>query len=140
MDEDLVIDASNFGEYFFDVRMHTPRKGQVMARYTAIAEFISGPEKQQMIDLLHMPEKARPAVQVMRKLLFANERDAFRVPREMVEDLTKGMSIQEVLDKPYRYTLEYFYYVDPQHVPEGDPHWCKIPLLYKGVEDSEDSK
>lgn len=127
-EDEIVIDESNFHEYFFDVRTHKPKPGQVMACYSAMADFVRSNEKKQMISLLKMPNKANAAAQIMRKLLHASERDAVRVPREITEDLISGMSDDEVLDKNYNYKVELYYYTDPVNLPP-DPHWTSISLL-----------
>ena len=49
---ELVIDESNFTEYFKDCRIHRPERGDVMAKYTAIAEFVDGAMKKDVIHLL----------------------------------------------------------------------------------------
>ena len=68
MSDEIVIDESNFTQHFRDCRMHRPQRGDVMAKYTAIAEFVDGRMKQDIIDLLVNHEKAYAATQVMRKL------------------------------------------------------------------------
>jgi hypothetical protein len=77
--DELVIDESNFDQYFFDLRRHTPKKGQIIACYTTMAELIEGDEKGHLIDLLFKKDKALPATQVMRKLFCADEKDSLRV-------------------------------------------------------------
>lgn len=122
---ETVIDESNFEKYFFDVRRFKPQRGQVMARYMAVAEFIDGMMKKNIIDLLHK-DKAEAAVAVMRKLGCATEGDAIRVVREVCDDLVSGMGVEEVEKKAYKYTLESFYYTQKEHVPVDDPHWSLI--------------
>jgi len=129
MSEELEIDASNFDKHFFDVRRNKPSKGDVIACYRAMAEFVRGNEKKNILDLLIKYEKAEATAQVMRKLLFASEQDAYRVPKEMAEDLINGMSEEEVMDKPYKYTFEAFYYTNPENIPMNDPHWTTISLI-----------
>lgn len=129
MDEqELVIDDSNFGDYFFDARKHGPKKGQVMAKFSAIAAFGDGPHKHDIIKLLKI-DKATQAAAVMKKIHHAREPDCFRVCREMCEDLVDGMSDEDVAAKEYEYVLEAFYYAQREHVPKGDPHWETIQLL-----------
>ena len=65
---ELVINESNFNEYFRDVRLGKPEKGDIIARYTAMAELHPGRMKSDIIDLISNKNKAKPAVQVMRKL------------------------------------------------------------------------
>lgn len=125
---EIIIDESNFEEYFFDVRRHQPKHGQVVARFTSMADFVKGNEKQNVLDLLYKKGKIEPCTQVMRKLLFATEIDAIRVPKLMIEDLIGGMSYYEVLEKPYRYQVEIFYYTKPEYIPKDDPHWSCINI------------
>jgi len=130
MTEELEINDENFSQYFRDVRMSKFEKGDVMAKYTAIAEFVDGGEKRQIISLLTDTEnKMEATVQVMRKLLFASELDAYKVPRLMAEDLLSGMSVDDCAEKPYKYTLEMFYYTRPELIPKDDPHWCSISII-----------
>lgn len=126
--EEKIIDESNFHEHFHDVRFHRPKRGQVMARYSATAEFVNGQLKRDVIDLLAKEGKAEAATRVMRKLGMAVQRDALRVVREMAEDLISGISPEKVEEKPYKYTMEAFYYCDKADVPAGDPHWTVIGL------------
>lgn len=129
MTEELVIDESNFSEYFRDVRMHSrPQRGEVMARYTATAEFVDGHMKRDIIDLLHNKNKVEAAIQVMRKLGSATEKDAIRICKEICRDLASGMSLKEVEDKTYKYQLELFYYTKKELIPLDDPHWSVISL------------
>jgi hypothetical protein len=124
------IDESNFSEYFRDLRTNTPLKGEVIAQYTAAADLVDGNEKRQIISLLTSTEgKMEATAQVMRKLLFASELDAYRIPRMMASDMVSGMSDDECATKPYRYTLEMFFCAKPEYVPKDDPHWSIISIL-----------
>jgi hypothetical protein len=124
---ELVIDENNFDEHFFDVRKHRPQKGQVLAKFTAIAEFIEGQGKKDVIDLLKKG-KVLPAIQVMKKLHGSVEPDCYRICREMCEDLLM-MSEQDVENKPYEYKTEWLFYTKRENVPMDDLRWETIPLL-----------
>lgn len=128
-EENLEITEENFNDYFFDVRQHSPQKGQVIACFSATAYFEEGPEKRQMIQLVKDTKKAAAAGQVMRKLLFASEPDCWRVPREIAMDLLSGMNETEVEKKGYKYTVQMYYYTKPHYIPDNDPHWTAISLL-----------
>lgn len=129
MADDLVIDESNFSQYFRDCRMHRPERGDVMARYSAIAEFVDGKMKKDIIDLLtNYDNKALAATQVMRKLGCATENESIRICREIVEDLDSGMTKDEVESKVYKYKMEVIYYTKREYVPENDPHWTVISI------------
>lgn len=128
MTEDLVIDETNFSEYFKDCRLHRPERGDVMAKYTAIAEFCEGRLKKDIIDLLLNKDKALAATQVMRKLGCASEFDAVRICKEIAEDLANGMSPEDVEKKVYKFKLETFYYTKKEYIPKDDPHWTSIGI------------
>lgn len=124
----LVIDENNFQEYFFDVRLHGPKKGQVIASYTAVAELCDGPEKRQIIEFLRLPNKIDAALQIMRKVLMAREVDSLKVLRKMGEDLLKR-SVEEVAQNPYKFVFEAFYWTNPEYIPMDDLHWACVSVL-----------
>lgn len=128
-EEELVIDQSNFNDYFFDVRMHKPSRGQVIACYSAVAELVDGRMKEDLIYLLtQVKGGGASAARVMRKLGGATEADSFRVPREMCEDMLDGMTPAEVTAKPYKYQAEFFFYTLPKYIPKDDAHWSTISI------------
>ncbi len=126
MDDELIIDESNFNEYFFDIRFNKPKKGQIMARFRAQADFVEGKGKRDLMDLLKQ-DKAYQACQVMKKIHGAKEPDCYRICREIAEDLLV-MPPEEVETKPYTYLLEYFYYTKREYVPQ-DKHWETLGML-----------
>lgn len=128
MSEELVIDESNFSQYFRDCRISRPERGDVIARYSANAEFIDGQMKRDIIDLLHNRDKAMAATQVMRKLGCATQGDSLRVCKEICRDLASGMTLKEVEQKVYSYNIEVFYYTKKEFVPIDDDHWSLIGI------------
>lgn len=128
-----IIDDKNFKNFFRDVRNNAIQKGEIIAKYTSFAEFVEGNEKKQILHLIQNTDKMNATTQVMRKLLFASEHDAYKVPLAMAKDLADGMSEEEVLKKPYKYKLEMFFYAKAEHVPKDDPHWSIISVI--NVED-----
>ena len=138
--EEVEITEHNFEEYFFDVRQYDPKRGQILARYMAKAEFVNGHMKRNVIDLLKTHKNAgNTAPQVMRKLGLALEEDSIKICREMAEDLMNGMSDNEVAEKSYPFTLECFFYAEKENVPVDDPHWdiVSIKNLDKFLEGNE---
>lgn len=129
MTDELVINESNFSQYFRDCRISKPEKNDVLAKYSAIAEFVKGRLKSDIIDLLsNYSNKAEAAVQVMRKLGCAADKDAIRVCKEIAKDLHEGMSVQDVENKIYKYVFQMFYYTKKDYVPKDDPHWVLIGI------------
>ncbi len=125
----MEITDQNFSEFFFDVRTHKPKKGQIIACFTAMAELVDSIEKTNLVELIKNTDKMEAATQVMRKLFHASELDAIRVTKEIAEDLLKDMTIEEILKKPYSYKIEIFYYTEAENVPKDDPHWSVISIL-----------
>lgn len=127
---EVEITPENFDVYFKDVRKNKPEKGQVMAKYMAVADLIDGRLKRDLIDLLLYHKKGSEAgPQVLRKLGGASDRDSLRIMREMAADLVDGMTEDQVAEKPYKFILEHFFYVDRKFVPTDDPHWSVIEIL-----------
>ena len=52
IDEEIEINEENFSEYFKDIRKGKFEKGDIIAQYSASAEFVDGGEKRQIISLL----------------------------------------------------------------------------------------
>lgn len=126
--DELIIDESNFDKYFRDVRQSRPGRGDVISRFTAIAELVDGRLKRDLVSLLKMPNKAQAAANVMRKLGCATEKDSYRICKEMAEDLFNDMSDDDVCQKLYEYQMEGFYYTKKEYVPKDDPHWSIIAI------------
>jgi hypothetical protein len=100
-----------------------------MARYSAIAEFVDGKMKKDIIDLLtNYDNKALAATQVMRKLGCATENESIRICKEIAEDLDSGMTNEDVENKVYKYKMEVIYYTKREYIPENDPHWTVISI------------
>lgn len=128
MTQELVIDEHNFHEYFHSVKNNKLQKGQILVRYSAMADFVSSKGKRDLIDLLKMPNKGAAASQVMKNIHHACELDSIRVPLEIAKDLLAGTSEALIMQKPYRYKIEMYYYTWPEYLP-GDNHWESISLL-----------
>jgi hypothetical protein len=132
--EELAIDESNFDTYFKDVRTSKPEKGDVMAKFTAVAEFVEGLPKRDIIDLLKK-NKAEQAAVLMQKLHGAREPDCYRVCREMAEDLLT-MTDEEVEKKPYEYIFVRLFYTKKEYVPRSQ-NWELLSVLQYDADTNE---
>ena len=130
MEDELIITAENFDQYYKDVRRFRPERGEIMVCYAHSAELVLGNEKRHLVYLLKLDGKIEAATQVMRKLLFACEQDAYRVPKMILQDMIAGMSEEEILNKSYPYTVHIFYYTKPEYMDRNDPHWTSISLIH----------
>lgn len=127
-EESIVIDASNFDQYFFDARKNRPKKGQVLAKFTAFAVFGSGQQKRDIIQLVKT-DKIYQASQVMQRIHMARVPECYRLLREICEDLYNGMTDEQVENKEYEFVIESIFYTNKQYVPKGDPHWETLSVL-----------
>lgn len=118
-----------FKEHFFDVREHKAKKGQILARYRAVAHFVDAWVKRNVIKMLQRnPLGAEGAVKVLHKMCGAIESDAIRVALQMSDDLIDGMTEDEVAKAEYKMIVEFFFWTQAEHVPD-DPHWSKIDII-----------
>lgn len=122
------IDENNFAEHFFDARIKQAKPGQILAKYTAIAEFVAGQPKRDIIWLLRA-DKAKETSQVMRRIHGAKEPWCYSVPRQMAEDMLHGLTDQEIEEKPYKMVIEFLFWTNRECIPPNDPHWETLPVL-----------
>lgn len=121
---DLIIDDSNFSQYFRDVLVSKPQKGDVLACYKAVAELIDGDLKEQVVEALFVDKiGANKAVSLMTKLGKAPRKEAIKLVKTIAMDLYNGMQKHLVLAKAYEYMFEIFYYTKEEYVPKDDHHW-----------------
>lgn len=134
MEREIEITNENFDQYFFDARKHRPQSGQVLAKFQAVAEFIEGQPKRDIIHLLKL-DKAKEAAQVMQRLHGCKPPYCYRVLIDMSEDLLK-MSEEEVEKKPYEMVVEFLFWAKREHVP-NDPRWETINVIKYDTETGE---
>lgn len=127
-----------FKERFFDTREYGPKKGQVLSRYRAVAHFVDAWVKRNVINMLiNNKVGAENSLKVLRKMCGVTEPDAIRVALEMSDDLVAGMTVEEVTQKEYKMIIEFFFWTQPEYIPD-DPHWSKIDILESKLESSEE--
>lgn len=128
--KDLIIDETNFDQYFFDVRKNKPKPGQVLACYEAEADFVEGNLKKDIVHLLMTNNKGSDlSVRLMQKLAGATKDSAISVVKEMMSDLLSGVSSSDVAKKNYSFHCQYFFYTDRDYIPQNDPHWWSTSLI-----------
>lgn len=130
-EDNVVIDESNFNQYFREIKNTTPEKDEILVAYRATASLIAGDLKREIISLLiENDEGANIAVNKMQKFAHASEREAIKVVKNICEDIYLGMREEQVLMKDYLFILERFFYTKKQYVPVNDPHWEVIKILH----------
>lgn len=114
------VNEDNFSELFKDVRRgQKPETGEVLASWRAGADFVDGWIKRNVLEILSTNEVgAESAVKVLKNVVGAIDRDAIGVCKEMTEDLLTNMTLDEIIAKPYHFTIEMFYWVKPEYVPK----------------------
>ena len=135
MDDGIIIDDSNFEEYFKDASKHRPEKGECLAIFRSMAELVNGDIKQEVILAVTTNEYGgQSAVQTLIKKCNMSYKEALRVCKEICQDCTK-LSDQEVLDKPYKFLFEKQYYANKDYVPKDNPHWQIVGLKNISIKD-----
>lgn len=125
---EVEITQENFHLYFYDVRTHQPKRGQVISRYAAVADFIDGELKRDIIEMLQSGGSIDAVVKYMRKVGLATERDSIAVPLEMSRDLFSGLTNEQVAQKPYKFVCEAFFYTKKENIPSHDAHWSCVSI------------
>lgn len=131
---ELIIDENNFNEYFFDVRMNKPKKGQVLACYEHMAELVDGDLKRDVLNLLLYNDNAAiSSPRLLQKLACASYVSSYDVVENMVKDLLEGMKNEDILEKSYPFILQMHFWTKKEYIPDDDPHWSTIQIV-KGLE------
>jgi hypothetical protein len=136
MSEDkVVIDDSNFAQYFKEAGKHSPDKGDSMAVFRACAEFVDSDIKRDVISKLRETDGgAKFVVQILMKKCNMSYVEAIKISKEVCKDL-EIMSEEDVLKKPYKFVFETKYFVNRELVPENNPHWELVNLKSVTVEE-----
>jgi hypothetical protein len=124
----MQITEENFKEYFHAADgKHKPERGECLARWRATADFVDGWVKRNVIEMLATNKVgAETALKVMQNLVRATQKDSVKVLLEMAKDLRKE-GVDKVVEKPYRFTVEQFYWTKKEYVPD-DIHWEVINM------------
>ena len=127
MSKELIIDESNFSDYFKDVSFkNKPDKDEIMACYTTRAKLCAGDIKSDVI--LNMKENIFSTIKILQKIAKARYLDSLIILKKMLSDKLSGLSDKEIEDKEYEYTAEFFYYTKKEYVPTDDPRWSTLKI------------
>jgi len=132
--EEIVINEENFNEYFKEINKNKPEKGDIIASYRAKAYLVEGDLKKDVIKLLKTKEGVNSAVKILNKFAYCIYEDAVSICKNICQELSLGLSDEEVLKKEYPYTLEIFYYTKKENVPENDKHWSIMTIIDKNLQ------
>lgn len=124
--QELIIDKSNFSQYFKEISGYKPEKDDIMACYTTKAKFVSGELKKDIIDSVE--GNVHSSIKILQKIAKARYMDAIKILKEIIIDILSGKTKEEIENKEYEYTAEFFYYTKKEYVPEDDPHWSTLKL------------
>jgi hypothetical protein len=134
---EVVITDENFTEYFRDVRKSNPRPGEVMARFRIIGDLMNGVEKRMIVDqLINSKLGSDMAIKMLRNGLGCCDKDSLTIAAQICNDLMSGMTKEEVLEKPYKMTIERFFYTERKNIPDS-PHWDVIKILNSRIVDKD---
>lgn len=138
--DELIIDETNFDQYFFDARKNKPKQGQVLACFESLAELHDGQLKQDMLNLLVTnPKGSEFASRLLQKVGCALESESYKVTKAMLQDMLNGMSESEILAKPYEYACRLLYYTQHEYVPQNDKRWWSTSFIDTRIVKDEES-
>jgi hypothetical protein len=124
METELVIDDTNFSQYFREINKAAPAQGDSLVVFRALAYFCEGALKQEIIDLLRFEfGSVKKCVGRLIKFAGSTREQAVKICLDLAKDLIDGISLEDVKKKEYPFVFEKFYYVNPQYVPEDDKRW-----------------
>lgn len=130
MNQEIIIDETNFSQYFKDCRTTKPEKGDVMVSWNGMAELVEGRLKEDLVDFLLYKDKLNPAINLISRLGFATQKSSVSLCKEICNDALNGMDHDSILKKSYKYQIEVFYYTKKEFVPKDDPNWKVINLSF----------
>jgi len=129
------ITNENFDQYFRDARTTKAEQGDVLAKFSAVADFVEGQGKKDIIYLLKI-DKAREAAQVMNRIHGAKSPWCYRVPRQIAQDLLT-MDEKDVEKKAYEMVVEFLFWTKKECVPRNDQHWETLDVIQYNAETGE---
>ena len=122
-----------FQKHFRFTDRSQPEKGDIIAKFGAVAEIVEGEDKDYLIKICLQPDSAHAAAAIMQKIFCAAEWDVWGVPRQITEDLVNGMSEEAIKQKIYSYAMELFFYTKPEFMPQKDDpdakYWSLIEIV-----------
>ena len=125
--EQVEITSENFSQYFRDAASSRPQPGECLAIFRAVAEFVDGNLKQDVVDkLINNKFGCQTAIQLLIKHAGMNYKEALRIVKEVNKDLLE-LTKEEVIDKAYKFTFENRYFTKKEYVPDS-PNWQTIGL------------
>lgn len=123
---ELIIDETNFNQYFKEVAGNKPEKGDILACYTAKATLSAGDLKKDVIATLE--DNIYSAIKLLQKMAKARYLDSIRILKEIINDILSGKTNEEIENKEYEYVAEFFYYTKKEYIPDNDPHWSTLKI------------
>lgn len=127
MNKELIIDESNFSDYFKDVSVKKkPDKDEIIACYTTRAKLCAGDIKKDVI--LSIENNVYSSIKILQKIAKSRYEDAVSLIKEMLSDKLSGMSDDDIENKEYEYVAEFFYYTKKEYVPIDDPRWSTLKI------------
>ena len=127
-----------YPEDFRDAKRLRPLKGQVFARFKALAYLGDGPLKRMVLNFLRQENGAQAAISVFSKDAHSSTTESVKLIKEILLDITSGKSEDEIAEKPYEFITDRIFWVYRDKVPVNDPRWETItPLEYGPLSKSE---
>lgn len=128
MEEDIVIDDSNFHKYFRNTRNSKKQKNDIVVMFFTSAVFASGKLKEEVVDLLATEfSSVNKCLGKLFKFAYAPHAEGMKICKSIIKDYIEGMSKDDIINKEYPFVLQMFFYTKEKYIPKNDRRWLVVP-------------
>jgi hypothetical protein len=127
MEDNLIIDESNFDKYFRNTRNSKKQKNDIIVMFSSSAVFSKGKLKEDIIDLLFYNfNSVNKCLGKLFKFAYASHSEGVKLCKDIMKDYINGMTKENIIDKEYPFVLQMFFYTKYKYVPMNDRRWMVI--------------
>jgi hypothetical protein len=111
MEDNLIIDESNFDKYFRNTRNSKKQKNDIIVMFSSSAVFSKGKLKEEIIDLLFYNFNGiSKCLGKLFKFAYAPHPEGIKLCKNIIKDYMDGMTKESIIIKEYPFILQMFFY------------------------------
>jgi len=128
MEDDIIIDDSNFHKYFRNTRNSKKQKNDIVVMFYTSAVFATGKLKEEIVDLLATEfSSVNKCLGKLFKFAYAPHVEGMKICKSIIKDYIDGMSKDDIINKEYPFVLQMFFYTKEKYIPRNDRRWLVVP-------------